>query len=584
VLNVISRENEIFENTEAFVTVESLVKETASDTYFPLTHYTYDDTVSGKIEYLVTDIITREQAGTPLFYQYELLYDVSVDEDSYPITVYKNNESILPKESYSIQYSYDLVVNSGRYTDTQWGNINASNNIHRIRILLPITASNEDDFYVVTYKKYMYGSVTDQRELISLKSLYTDSDYYIDSSGVALTVTSNISSTTSALYIVKDPIKRIRPIGVEPPIYQPDGINNWRIRFSPGSIFVPSGMFSGANKVAYKLTNQYNDSPMQITSIKPSYISDDIIRVDQAPIYIDQSYFTYPQYKIRTYDRTSFIITEPGGQIGISVNGNNIPGLAIKSIDLEKGYIHLNQSLDPTSEIEFDYYVNNSGYIAVNNLELNPKATGVLQYHISGYLNGMGLAMRPYDSGNLDTELLYIYDSTIAEANRSGYSIPPVGDTPTGIAWSSEDFFTVCNVNLNRLTKDIVKITDARQINGIERTDINSTLDATTISGLSRHECDWYTDTGYYGGEPLSFGGAMVIHVPSGAFYGARDQWIAAMEDVVDDTIEAYEKGTKEFNFYLDQVIKRYVSGGTSYILIPVDSSGSFMDIERLEY
>ena len=39
-----------------------------------------------------------------------------------------------------------------------------------------------------------------------------------------------------------------------------------------------------------------------------------------------------------------------------------------------------------------------------------------------------------------------------------------------------------------------------------------------------------------------------------------------------------------EFNFYLDQVIKRYVSGGTSYVIIPIDASGDFMDTVRLDY
>lgn len=584
VINIIQRQDEIYENTEGFFTIETLVKENESDAFFPLTHYTYDETVSGKINYLVTNVTTEKQDSTPLFYQYELLYDARIDEDATPITLYKNNESIVSKDKYSLQYSYDLISDSGRYSQTNWTPIDRTENVHRVRLLLPYETNDPNDFYMVTYKKSVYGGVTDQRELVSLEPLYSGQDFTIDSRGVVLTSTSAIDNTSQSLYIVKDPKERIEPIGVEPPSYQPDGIHYWRMRFSPGSLFVPPGFFSGTSKVAYKLVNHYNPGPTAITNVKPAFISDDIIKVGQGPLFVNLSNFTFPTYDLQTYDRTSYLLVEPSGQIGVSINGGHPSGLAIKSIDTEKGYIQFNRVLDPTSEIEMDYFVDNSGHLVVNNLELNPKATSAVHYHISGYLDGLGLALRPYDSGNFDTELLYIYDPTEDESTRVCQPITPIGGIPTGVAWATEDFFTLCEVNLNRLTKDIVKITDARQITKVHRGALQEAADTTSVGGIDDHETEWYTDKGYYGGEPLAFGGTVVIHIPSGTFFGARDRWIESMEEVVSDEAEAIDRGIKEFNFYTDQVIKRYISGGTNYVIIPIDSSGNFMDIVDMEF
>jgi hypothetical protein len=317
----------------------------------------------------------------------------------------------------------------------------------------------------------------------------------------------------------------------------------------------------------------------------PSYIADDIIKVDQVPIYIDQTNFTYPLYTIDTYDRASDLLIDPNGKIAISVNGKSVPELKILSIDTEKGYMQLNKSLLSTDQLELDYYLNPTGHIVVSNLELNPKNASTLMFHISGYLtDGLGLAMRPYNPSDLRTELIYIYNPHDNESTRNCQSIPPIGSGSITVPWSGELFATLCELNLNRLSKDVVKITDARRITSIEDTKLSEKLKLVQISGLNQHESEWYTDKGFYDGEPLAFGNTLIIHIPSGIFYSARDQWIASIENSVEDSFEAIEKGTREFNFYLDQVIKRYISAGTNYVLIPVDSSGEFMDIVRLDY
>jgi hypothetical protein len=134
------------------------------------------------------------------------------------------------------------------------------------------------------------------------------------------------------------------------------------------------------------------------------------------------------------------------------------------------------------------------------------------------------------------------------------------------------------------MSTDMVKVTDARRVGGgiVDE----KLLDKWFVenSGLSIRDKDSYVGKAFYGGDPTSFASAVVIHVPSGVIYSARDRWIASLSGVVNDPIEAKDRGTREFNFYLDQVIKRYISAGTDYMLIPIDSSGNFMNIMNLTY
>lgn len=582
IINIIPHSDDIYENTEEFFTVEELEKTTSGN--FPLEHYSFDNVYSSNINYLVTNLTTEKQEKVPLFYQYELLYDAWIQEDGDPITIYKNNETIVDKNKYSIQYSYDLVDTNSRYSTTDWGPINLSGRIHRLRILLPYSANNPNDFYIVSYKKHIYGAVTDQRELISLVSLYDESDFTVTSSGVVLTPSSRISSSTNTIYISKDPRERIFPMGIYPPTFQSDEVMSWSMCLNPGTAFIPSGEFSGTPAKAYKLTNKYiEETPIAVTYVRPLFISDDVIGVRQTPMELDLSEFVYPTYTIGMYDRADLDLVTTDGKIAISVNGASVPGLKILSIDKEKGFIQVNKILNTTDEVELDYYLDQSGHIIVRNFELNPKVDSSSELHMTGFMSGACLALRPYSSSDPSTEFVYVYDPNIDESIRNCYKIPVVGQPTEAIPWDN-DFFTICELNINRLTKDVVKITDARKITDVETLELNKALQTTQVSGLNPHEIDWYSNTGYYAGEPLSFGGAVVINIPSGAFFGARNQWISYYESEGLDGREAVERGTKEFNFYLDQVIKRYVSAGTDYLIIPVDSSGNFMDIVRLMY
>jgi len=181
---------------------------------------------------------------------------------------------------------------------------------------------------------------------------------------------------------------------------------------------------------------------------------------------------------------------------------------------------------------------------------------------------------------------LYIYDPSVDEVNRFGYSIPHRASAVPSVAsgWVAGNFISLCELNINRLSKDVVKITDARRVGGgiVNRDDLKAF--AGQNKNLDMNELDWYSSVGFYGGDPLAIGSTIVIHIPSGVLFGMKDNWIASMSGVTADPTEAYDKGTKAFNAYLDQVIKRYISAGTNYALIPVNSDGSFGQILDLSF
>lgn len=583
VLNLISYEDDKYENTRDYYITETISE---SGGYYSIKHYPYIADVSGKINYLVTNF-SSSQIDKPLFYQYELLYDAFSTEDAETISLYKNNDQLISKEQYIIQFSYELLNDGNdRYSKTTWREMDQTTAVHRIRILLPIEYSDPDDFYTVSYRKSVYGARTPQRELVELESIYKENeDYTLGLSGISLisSVISKIPSDSLKLYIVKDPEYRIKPIGVEPPIYQPDEISSWRLRLNPGSILVNSGIYNSETKRTYYLQNLYASGFLPITNVKPISVLDNVLNVKEAPIYVDIDNYSYPDYEIELYDTKEPTLSDPVGKVAIEVNGVARTDLKITSIDRNKGFIMLDTPIKHTDEIELYFYVDSSGYIVLDNLELNPKVVdGAAAYHISGYFDGLGIALRPYSSSNDETWYPYVYDSSVTESLRNYKMVYPIGESPVTGYW--ENMLPLCELNINRLSTDLVKVTDARRIGGGIK-DIEALDDwIYDSSGVSIHEKDWYTNRGYYGGEALSFSSNVIIHVPSGVLFNGRTSWINSLSGVYSDPREAFDRGTREFNFYLDQVIRRYISAGTDYILIPVDSSGNFMDIVTLDY
>jgi len=584
IINLISYEDSKFENTPDFYLIETLE---GSGTFFSSRHYPYSPISSGKIDYLVTDIKAGNENNNPLFYQYELLYDIYSTEDGEVITLYKNNEVKINPAEYVIQCSYD-VQGSGyeRYSATTWRPFDPLKKIHRLRILLPVSMANKDDFFTVDYDKSIYGARSAQRELLELTPLYQQGIDYIVTSGVHLTSSTKIKNDSKVLYLVKDPEDRIKPIGIEPPIYQPDQISQWRLRLNPGSLLTQSGIYNNEPERFYRLTNKYAETYenkyVPITNVRPIRISESIIQVAQYPIFIDETLYKFPTYQIDLYDKTNLSLTSEPGKVAIEVNGVSRTNIKILSIDRKKGYLQLSETLDPTDEIELDFYVDPDYHIVLENLELNPKiSTTQALYKISDFPSGLGVAVREYSS-DPNTQYVYLYNPSLPESSRSYYMVPEIG--ASGAIVTSGSFFSICELDLNRMSTDMVKVTDARRVGGGVADEKLLDQWFAENSSISIRDKDSYVGKAFYGGDPTSFGSSVIIHVPSGVIYSARDRWIASLSGVVADPIEAKDRGTREFNFYLDQVIKRYISAGTDYMLIPIDASGNFMNIMNLNY
>lgn len=590
IIDIISRENDYYENTLDFHRIEILTK---TNDIYPIRHYPYHETLNDNLRYLVTDFRSNSSNGSPLFFQYEPLFDVYAPSSGLAISnIYKNDSNIVHPDQYIIQYSYDLLVSGAvRYGATSWGPQDKTKNAHRIRLLLPYEFITENQFYTVEYNKSNYQTNQYQKELIELKSLYDDSDYSISSSGLTLSSGSDIH-TSGDLLFVKDPRHRVAPLDIvaikDENDYLSDQIATWRLRMNVGAFMRSSGFFTGTNSSFYTLEDNYFDGEyIPVTNVKPELVRPDMLRVKESPIYIDTTKYTYPLYRIDVYDKTNATLSDEEGKIAIDVNGQTRNDIKIKSIDRSKGYIHIDRDLDPTDEVEVSFFLSPSGNFIIDNLEMNPKISGeTTDFHVSGYPNGLGLAVRPY-SNDISGWYPYIYDLSEPVASRTTsnlYRKDAPGDAVTS-NWSDDDFITIAEIDLNRLSSDIVKLTDARRVGG--GVSVNSKLNnwfKVNHSGIKEHEKEWYSDYGHYGGAPLSNSSVVVIHIPQELIDTEQDKWDRYYGDNMDNLEEAREKADSEFKHYLDQVIRKHISAGTDYILVSTVSgvfSNKILDLRQ---
>lgn len=565
IINIRSRENDYYENTTDYHKSETLIY---NGNNYPIFHYPFNVDANEKLKYLVTDFENN-------YYQYELLFNAFSSASGIVIkNIYKNNETILDKKEYKIQYSYNLLGSgTARYSNTTWGN-SKNTNIHRVRVLLPYNCSSRKDFYVIDYDKSLLGVTTYQKELIELRPLYDATDYDITATGLNITPNSRINSG-STLSIIKDPSYIIAPLDIVTlkgqNSYLSDKDAQWKLRLNVGAFQISSGFYTGLSGNIYNLENVYTESNIPLTNIRPSSINKNIIQLKETPIYINEADYSYPSYRINLYEKNNSGILDTSGKFSIDVNGVTRSDIKVKSIDRQKGFIELNTNLSVTDEIEVSFYLSNSGFIILENLELNPKISqdGGFAFHIKNYPNGLGIALAPWTDG---TEYPFIYDLASDISTRVASGIFDVGDpTIYSEVWDKK-FFTICEIDLNKLTPDMVKITDARRIGGGVK--IDKMLDewfSLNLSGIYSYEKNWYADNGNYDGAPLSGSSLIIIHVPDDLITSSKQQWIDYFKTYT--TIDSAEVlAEKEFKHYLDQSIRRYVSAGTDFIIMPTVS------------
>ena len=579
VLKSIDYQNSNFANTRDFCTVERLTK---VNNVYPIYEYPYL-TNANIVNYLLTDYVANAQSGKELFYQYETLFDVYSPDLDNAISIYKNGEFIVDKKTYILQFSNDLLGNSNaRYSDTDWTSGIFTSGIKRTRILMPLEFAEENTYYVAKYTKSLYGAKIPTEELIELQSIYTqDTDFSITSSGLMILPSSKITSTDGSLYLIKNPDKRVFSNGIttiKDAGYQTDKTSSWHLKLNTGSFISRGSIFETASGIPYKLDSVYGAENIPIASTNPKLITENIIKLSDTPVYVDETKYSYPLYHIDIYDKSDTNVIDTTGKISIDINGKSNTNLTISSIDRNKGYLMLNNEINRVDQLEVTHYIKTTDAIILENFELNPKMpSSDSGFNISGYLTGFGIALRVYDSGNYDTCYPYVYDVNIPEESRICYQIKDINETGTSVAWSS-NFFKITELYLNKLTPDILKITDARVIGG--GVDLDNLEDDKDIV----KEKEWYTNIGYYGGSPLPHSSTIIIHIPRENLDSLRTQWINETLTNNENLYDGTTQGTKAFNFHLDQTIRRYISAGSDYILLPTETDGTISGILNLEY
>lgn len=657
IINTISYSNDIYENSSFYhetVSINPIYP--SGDTSqnvsgFLIQYYETDPNYTN--DYLVTDKTNAQNEA--LFYTYELKFDVSTLTKGDTLEVYKNNEAKIPTTKYKIEYgNITLTDNYYGSNDTAldrygsgivWGDFDSTKSVHRVRVLLPIEFVNVNNFYTVRYNKSLYNITTPTHtELIELNPVYVyDTDFTVQDTIIVPTTNSKLPKTgITRLFITKDPNTMVETEGIfslDGQSYQNDATTSWNIRINTGK-FIRNGDYNGNDKMAFDMDFVQPDPSyggrFQIMSyIKPKLLGGNVIKVDEKPIYIDPDRYKYPNYNIDVFPKATTDTLIPTGTLGIDIDGVNVTDISVSSIDRKKGYMLLNKQITSQQDVNMFFYIDGSQEMYIRNLELNPRISGLYGFSVGSTqqsFKNIGLALRRNPVGGLPGDAIsqrnYLYPWFFDFDNIStfyrGSPVPNATPTTTmsgDLIWNpysnvlniSGEFIPIAHLSVNRLTPDILKIRDARVIGG--------GLNVENRGKLHNDQLNSFTEVGYYDGEPLPYGGVIVIHMPRAVFNNLVTQWETSdmfnpdlYTDISRTEIEQLEIGAsgeyeeyynnllegrsatgdqltdpyyimlrnwarKEASHYLDQLINKYVSAGTQYILLDENFTQIILDV-----
>lgn len=630
IINMIGYENTITYNSEVYSTVEELTNISGS---FPITHYLNN---KYKLNYLITEKVNAK--NVPVFFTYELKYDCSAITKSDTVQIYKNNEELVPQSEYVIEFG-DVTLynnftgsndpNKNRYgSDIIWSSeFNSNNTYHRVRVLLPLSFHNPDDFYIIRYVKNLFNiNYETHFELIELQQLYKiDTNYKITSDNKINQLVG--IGDSNILYCVKHPDSQIKVKSVYNLITHEDSEENtsWCLKINNGE-FIRSIDNFGTTTEFYncEFPNRENLKYQPLSYVKPKIIDDNIIKLEEVPIYI--SGYVYPNYNINIFPNTTYSNASIKGSIGINLDNNLVEDLSITSIDRNKGYILFNKNFDKTLDMSFFIYVDMTKNIYIRNLELNPRLK--TKYGFNSQSNfkfkEIGIAIRktPANMNPLSdtTDYTYPYFFDYTQPNNDGtftfyksqltpsanYTTETIDDMLVWNPYNSDvntsgNFIPIASIKLNKLNPDVLTITDARVING--------GFDKSKQYLLSNNELNSFTDIGYVDGELLPHQGLKIIHIPRKIYNDLVSRWknsglfnsnqyiditeyeLDKLKDENPENQQYYDailQGNTTLNeqykspyvkmlndwaeyeasYYLDRMIKKYISAGMQYILM----------------
>ena len=653
IVNIIDYSDDIYENSIFYhETVElNAVYPTGDITQavsgFPVQYYETLDEY--EIDSLVTDRINSR--SNPLYYSYELKFDVFSPADNEIVEIYKNNDQVVDPKDYEIEYG-NITLSENFYGDQDpdldrygsgivWGDFDNTTNTHRLRVLLPIDVNRPTDYYTIRYNKSLYNlTFPTHSELIELEKVYDERDYYTESGVIKRTELSRIpENNITSLFMIKDTNRQIKQNGIlslNATNLQTSEETSWNIRINNGN-FMTHGDLNNSGSLFFKTdyvssTNADADKHQVVTFIKPNILGSNVIKVNEAPIFV--SGYMYPDYEIDIFPKESFDTIIPTGTFGFDIEGFNVDDLKISSIDRERGFILLNKHIPADKEIDMFFYVDGNTQTYIRNLELNPRLQGADFGFANDAINtfkNIGIAVRHSPEEGLEgiTALApycrpYFFDfdniGTFYRANQAP-GIPTVSEEGelrfnpySNEISSSGEFIPIAHLSLNRLSPEILKINDARVIGG--------GLIPESMKRLHNTESNSFSEVGYYDGEPLPHAGLVVIHIPSGIYPALINEWEESdlfnsdlYTDITKEEIEQllastndpiyidyYNKllqgftssndqnrdtfgvmqrawATREASHYLDQLVKKYIPAGTQYILLDEEFNHIKLDL-----
>jgi len=522
---------------------------------FLIQYYEVDDEYSNK--YLVTE--KTNTLNNPVYFTYELKYDVYGITDSDMLEIYKNNETKILPSDYIVEFG-DVTLTDNYYGDQSsdfdryasgvvWNTFDSTQDIHRVRVLLPIEFFNESSFYTIRYNKSLFNITTPTHtELMEIESIYNqDEDFYIDDNYIRLTDDSLIPNTSvTKLYIIKDPETHINAEGIfsiDGQSYQNDAETSWNVRINTGK-FVRNGDYQGADKKAFTLDfvqtdPSYGGRYQLMSYVKPKILGGNVIKIDEKPMYVESSNYVYPNYEIDVFPKPTEDTLIPTGTIGFDIDGVNVTDIGVSSIDRKKGYLLTNKQFTSDQDITMFFYIDTSEEMYVRNLELNPRLSGLYGFSSDSSeknFTNIGIAIRKQpDDGLSENPLIqrtylypYFFDFDNIGDFYQGSPIPTSSSTTIisgDLLWNpystdsdpDGEFLPIAHLSVNRLTPEILKIRDARVFGG--------GLNKEKRLKLHNEELNSYMDVGYYDGEALPFGGTIIIHLPSTVFPGLITRW-----------------------------------------------------------
>jgi len=535
---------------------------------------------------LVTDKTinsTYSNYDTPLFTQYQLMYDHFSNDPFFPegfITIRRNNETIVSPDSYIVE-TRNNPTESGRYNagisgGNAWVSNLTSGNIKTVRTLLQ-TQKNDKAFYTIEYNKYNKGSTSEYwSELIDEVPLYDQDDSYTITSSSIIVSDNSLLSSGIPIFVTRDP-RRFVKLNFNNSTSDKYKDKTWDFSFNHGNFNIHNGISSSG--FIYYNTN-YDTDDAKLADQVCKVTTPTIVKVPYAPIL--ESSGTYP-----TYDFSKVVER-------MTVNGTIVSG-NILSIDTQGGYIKMNRPVDQSDEVIVDYYYDNTQTMVVKNANLNPmySTSGVIDVAASG----LGVAIVPSgtDFTNVDTgdpvdaddwsnialyNLSDVEFNNFSSSNVTGWAASPEsfesledgGGLASGIIPSGSKF--IGSFTANGVSPDSINLVDIRRTGGYK----NSDIQRQDVSGWRN-----YADVGFMDGEPMPFAGIVIIQIPrfvkaniEKIFEADRDLEIPSV-DLPRDALEASdlsitntrEKAVQQAaNKYIIDTVERYIPIGTKYIIV----------------